>query len=298
MKKAKTKLKHAAMLRNMTHLKPVLYNKTRWSGKYYMFERWLQIRDTLIELSTSDGAELDVNDSLNFFNLTKKYTKCLKQFDNVTKKLQEKNLTLGTGRLLLDTLVNKANERKYETGSAFHGNSFKAKRILIDGSLSDYQYFESGVVKIQQNRSMDMNDIERDACKDLIDNYYDNVDSETVNDNDDHGLDEDDDVMKAVKDIKEKMETNNQSGYVNCDFIMCSAAEVERLWSIAINILTEERRGMLTPLMFESLIFLKMNLDYWGLEDVVKAETARYNKDKSSDDVNEESAGADEDDDM
>ena len=295
MKKAKTKLKHTAMLRNMTHLKPVLYNKTRWSGKYYMFERWIQLRDTLIDLSANDGAELEVNESLSFFNATKKFTKCLKQFDIVTKKLQEKNLTLSTGRILLDTLVKKANERKNEIGSAFHGNSFKANRILIDGPLSDYQYFESGVIKIQQNRSMQMNDLERDACIGLLENDNSNVEEETNDDSDVIDLDEGDDVMKAVKDIKEKMETSNQSGYVNCDFIMCSAAEVERLWSIAKHILTEERRGMLSPLIFESLIFLKMNLDYWGLEDVVKAETARCNKDKSSDDVNDENAWNDDD---
>lgn len=36
MTSAKRKLKNAALLRNETDLKPVLHNKTRWSGKYHM----------------------------------------------------------------------------------------------------------------------------------------------------------------------------------------------------------------------------------------------------------------------
>ena len=41
-----------------------------------------------------------------------------------------------------------------------------------------------------------------------------------------------------------------------------------------------------------------MNLDYQRLEDVVKAETAKYNQDKSSDYVSEGNDQDNEDDDM
>jgi hypothetical protein len=43
MRAAKKKLRNAALLQNMTNLKPVMHNKTRWSGKYSMLKRFAQI---------------------------------------------------------------------------------------------------------------------------------------------------------------------------------------------------------------------------------------------------------------
>ena len=53
----------------------------------------------------------------------------------------------------------------------------------------------------------------------------------------------------------------------NCDFICGSVAEVERLWSVAKKVLTNNR-SCLTTVMFETLIFLKINEDYWDLQSV------------------------------
>ena len=62
------------------------------------------------------------------------------------------------------------------------------------------------------------------------------------------------------------------SPYKNVDFICGSAAEVERLWSIAKYILTDNRSRM-TPAMFESLLFLKTNEEYWDMSMVMEAYT-------------------------
>jgi hypothetical protein len=62
--------------------------------------------------------------------------------------------------------------------------------------------------------------------------------------------------------------------YVNCDFIYGSSAEVERLWSVAKYILTDQRKR-LTPQMFEALLFLKQNKEFWGLPEVVPSQSAR-----------------------
>lgn len=53
-----------------------------------------------------------------------------------------------------------------------------------------------------------------------------------------------------------------QNLYINCDFILGSAAEVERLWSSADEILTKKRLGM-HPETFENLLFLKYNMRLW-----------------------------------
>ena len=50
--------------------------------------------------------------------------------------------------------------------------------------------------------------------------------------------------------------------YGNCDFILRSAAEVERLWSVADHYLDGARNNA-TPVLFESLIFSRVNGEYW-----------------------------------
>jgi hypothetical protein len=49
-----------------------------------------------------------------------------------------------------------------------------------------------------------------------------------------------------------------------------SAAEIERVWSQGELILRKARRGM-TPLLFETLLFLKFNKRFWDLALVSKA---------------------------
>ncbi len=46
--------------------------------------------------------------------------------------------------------------------------------------------------------------------------------------------------------------------FVNYGFILGSIAEFERLWSLGEHMLTDHRR-LMTPQLFEALMFLKMN---------------------------------------
>ena len=66
----------------------------------------------------------------------------------------------------------------------------------------------------------------------------------------------------------EKQSANR--GCVNCDFILGSAAEIERVWSTAELILRKARFSM-TPHLFEALIFLKFNHGHWDKNLVKQA---------------------------
>ena len=57
----------------------------------------------------------------------------------------------------------------------------------------------------------------------------------------------------------------------------CSAAEVERIWSAARNILTW-RRSSISPVIFEMIMLLKYNKRLWGLAEVVEANKRRQGK--------------------
>ncbi len=54
-----------------------------------------------------------------------------------------------------------------------------------------------------------------------------------------------------------------QDRYINCDFILGSAAEVERLWSLAKYILAHTRKSA-SQLAFEAIMFLKVTANYWN----------------------------------
>ena len=63
---------------------------------------------------------------------------------------------------------------------------------------------------------------------------------------------------------KKKRRLDNDQ-YGNVDFILGSAAVVERLWSI-VDRLVDGYRNNISPLLMEALIFLRENRSYWDLE--------------------------------
>lgn len=56
--------------------------------------------------------------------------------------------------------------------------------------------------------------------------------------------------------------------------VLGSAAEVERVWSMADHVLTEHCAS-LSPLVFELIMYLKYNSRLWGLAEVMKANKNR-----------------------
>ena len=72
-----------------------------------------------------------------------------------------------------------------------------------------------------------------------------------------------------------------------------SVAEVERLWSIAKHILTDERKGRMDTHMFQNLLFLKMNRRLFNISDLMVADKRREGQEKK--DCNEENDFSDDD---
>ena len=78
--------------------------------------------------------------------------------------------------------------------------------------------------------------------------------------------------MSQAKKRRKTLEACNniESRYINLDFILGSVAEVERLWSTAYYILVKNRQKM-SPVVFEAIVFLKINEDLWEECDVNEA---------------------------
>lgn len=51
--------------------------------------------------------------------------------------------------------------------------------------------------------------------------------------------------------------------YINCDFIVWSVAEIERLISMSNYVPAYNRKSM-TPQLFEAILFLKLNERFWN----------------------------------
>ena len=66
MRQCKKSIKNMAILRNLTMYRPILYNKTRWSGKHHVLKRFVEIRDALIEAQDNPEGTFYLNASTLF----------------------------------------------------------------------------------------------------------------------------------------------------------------------------------------------------------------------------------------
>lgn len=82
-------------------------------------------------------------------------------------------------------------------------------------------------------------------------------------------------AKKAQRESAATLQSKYSSGLKNC--VLSSAAEVERLWSMADPVLTKRRMTM-SPLVFECIMYLKYNADLWDINDVVEANKRRKNE--------------------
>ena len=65
MKSAKT-LKNAAIPRNLSDYTAITPNKTRWSGKFLMVKRFLQIKDDLITACEHENSHINIDTTIRF----------------------------------------------------------------------------------------------------------------------------------------------------------------------------------------------------------------------------------------
>ena len=118
--------------------------------------------------------------------------------------------------------------------------------------------FLNGVTKLQRNKKVDLSDEEKLALRPLL-----RPRAPTANPVQSDEEEGDGDFFAAMGRINQAPVEE----YIDTSFIIPSAVEVERLWSIAGNVLTSNRNKML-PTLMQVIIFLKVNRDMWD-EDTV-----------------------------
>ena len=85
------------------------------------------------------------------------------------------------------------------------------------------------------------------------------------------------DMEKRRKEAARKLSGKSSSedgevnkGYMDASFVLGTSVIVERFFS-QCKLVLSDRRASLTPWMFECIMFLKVNKDYWGIEDTAIA---------------------------
>ena len=68
-------LKKTALWRILTYLKPETDNETRWSRNYKKIQKWTRIRIKLIEASSHQDSDIEINDSTVYKYRVAKFTK-------------------------------------------------------------------------------------------------------------------------------------------------------------------------------------------------------------------------------
>ena len=262
MRQCKGSLKNAAMLRNLCTLKPILYNKTRWSGKHDTLLRFIEIRMSLIDAANDENTNIDINATNGFLNKVKKHQKHLERIQLPTKEMQTQYHTLSDCRADLDLLIQDITECRTIQGHDLYQCDLKKVYIGVDSEKLDDGTFESGVVKIQNNSVRDMTVFEKNACFNL-----------KISDANVVGNVEGNDTNITYKERRNRCKNKshcNEVDYGELDFILGSAAVVERLWSIADGLIDGHRNNT-SPVLMEALLHLRANRQYWDTHLVQEA---------------------------
>lgn len=240
-----TEAQNATILRNVTDYIEVLSNKTRWSGKMPIFDRFVLIYDQLRAVSRELDADLFINLTSSFFDSARHYGRIIEGIEEVTNSLQCRGNSLATCTEDVRKLRKAIYVQKNMQGAHLYRCKLGSEYIGEDGSIETETLFESGVMKIQEGKKTSSV-----AMKGVLCQYYLSA-QECLTE-----------WMMLFKVNLAWIWPSNSPSAVICSLILGSVAEVERPWSTSEFILGEIRQFM-APEMFEVLIFFKLNMRFW-----------------------------------
>lgn len=106
-------LYNAALLQNLTDLKPIIHNATRWTCKLRMLNGFINIREELISLDSSADGYVAIDTSPRLLPCVVRYRKILGKVYVITRSLQTKCQILASCRdgfnVLIDYVHNQMN---------------------------------------------------------------------------------------------------------------------------------------------------------------------------------------------
>lgn len=169
-----------------------------------------------------------------------------RNFSSITVCLQKKGLLLNDARQIFDHVC-----EDYPGMSGY---------LSVEASIVHDGLFEKAMVKVMSGHENQLNSVERNIISDLCLGPIENNSTDSSSN------------MSYYERIEAKRRrlSSSSTKYINCKFIPATSCSVERLFSAARWILTCLRKRM-SPILFESLLFLKLNRRLWDLKLVSSA---------------------------
>lgn len=227
-----------AKLREKVVLVPIKANETRWSSKYSMLKRYIEIREFLPGLAIHE-----IEESLLLRKEDQQVDaiwETMKKLDSITLCLKRDNTTVSQVRVMFDTVILHHAEME---------DSLKNNADIVE--CKDY---ESELVKDQQNRSRDLSTVEKAAIEHLR-KPHNKGDTKTCN------------LSIAEIALQKHLEQQQSSTeYIHSRFIVPTSNMCERLFSKASRTLTDCRKSW-SSTSLEAQIFLHANDDVWSISD-------------------------------
>lgn len=237
---------NAAMLKQLTPLRPVTRNATRWYSTFEMLKRYESIKSVL----SDPGFEIDKRliDALPTRGENTKISELqpsLQKLYSVTLALEREKTTLSDVRCLFDDVI--ANF------------PITAKYLSPDAEIIQDKVFERALVKLQRSKSAELTLKEAESVSKL--KQPDQV--EPTSQSDDGELSFADSALKRMK-----MElSTSEVKYLPTNFLLPTTNLVERFFSVASHALND-KRAAISPARLETQLFLKMNKRFWDKETV------------------------------
>jgi len=276
-------LKTSAALRNLTHLRAKVDQPTRWSSKAAMLNRFQELIEYLKQIAVVRDLlpfqpfdRLKVQVAAEVYANQNKYCLELQKQNDSTPSLQRT-------RLILE-LAAKDLKEDIKLNHLTLDDTYSIRYLMPDSVIVKFKDFENGVRKLQQKHEDSLIGSEIAELEFLLKEKDDS--GQRGGDDLDYCEPSATDTPDTKRRKKERrlqlsVEKNDEhqkvaagkkavSKYINPNFILGVNNTLERCFSRAKRILSDSRAGM-SPRTFEAILFLKLNEEYWNVNDVALA---------------------------
>jgi hypothetical protein len=226
----------------------VKQNDTRWSSVYEMAKRYFRIKNAIRTIPTMAAFLPTASQTLRL----KEAMTHLSNFQSVTKQLQSTEMDILDSHVIFDSILESyPSMQRYlaKNANIIHSNYFDTADIKIMSKvestlrLSEKKLMAPFLIHIAKDAAVIEDDKSEMSFMEKVD-------------------------FKRGKTME--LEDWPKSNYISLRFLLSTSYVVERLVSLAHLILTDQRKSM-SPTVFEALLYLQKNRDYWSVLDVAAA---------------------------
>ncbi len=190
----------------------------------------------------TERTTIAIDSSTAFKRNAVKFGNMLRKTNSVTLLLQTGNGTLAYCPIFVDSLMRDVEQYRTDAQSDLCDCHLGKNYLAVDVEIAPETQFESVLVKIRRGNATRVSDAEKSARENLREpgtSVSNGVPGAAMS------------VVERIA-LRKRRRLDESRKYVNCDFILGSAAEVKRLWSVAKNILKDNRKSM-TQLLLEAI---------------------------------------------